>query len=151
MSTLDLPVRTTARTTVNFGRLVLSALRTFSGLAVVVGAAIFLLLNDGTSGASSTPVGELPRHQTSGFSPRSALPPLLLFYLVATQADADLVAAEEYENWALEDRGAAEKRVHILFARNPVEEAAVHQVILREIAAARTPTVVTILDRRSSD
>ena len=54
------------------------------------------------------------------------------------------MAADDYENWASGDRGASEKRVHILFARDSAEEAAVHQVILREIAAARTPTVVTI-------
>jgi len=61
------------------------------------------------------------------------------------------VAAEDYDNWASGDRGASEKRVHILFARSSEEEAAVHQMILREIGAARTPPVVTIVDRRSSD
>jgi hypothetical protein len=151
MSTLHPPISPTARTTVNFGRFVLSALQTLSGLAVVIGTVIFLLLNDGTGGVSSSLAGEQPRPQASAFSPGSAIPPQLMFYLVATQAEADLVAAEDYDNWASGDRGASEKRVHILFARNPAEEPSVHQVILREIGAARTPPIVTIVDRRSAD
>jgi hypothetical protein len=149
MTTLK-PIRTTARTTAHAGRSVLSALRTFSGLAVLLVAVFFVILNDGAGGTSSSPAPEIAP-QVSAVSPRFTVTPLLMFYLVATQAEADLVAAEEYENWASGDRGASERRVHILFTRDPVEEAAAHQVILREIAAARTPTVVTVQDRRGSD
>jgi hypothetical protein len=71
-----------------------------------------------------------------------------MFYLVSTQAEADLAAAEDYENWASGDRGASERRVRILLARTPDEEVVAQQAILRDISAAHTPSIVSIFDRR---
>ena len=150
MSTLDLPFRTTARTTIIAGQVLLSALRTFSGLAVILGAVLFLIFSDGNRPASSSPAAEQPGPQVSAVGARLAGSPLLMFYLVATQAEADLAAADDYDNWASGDRAASEKRVHILFARDSAEEAAAHQMILREIAA-RPPSVVGIVDWRGAD
>jgi hypothetical protein len=148
MTTLELPFRSTARTTAIAGLLVFSVLRTLSGLAVVLGVVVFVILNEGTDRSSGSPSAGQLRPRVSAIGASFATTPQLVFYLVSTQAEADLVAADDYDNWASGDRGASDKRVHILFARNPLEEAEVHRLILQEIGAARTPSVVTISDRR---
>ena len=149
MSTLDLPIRTTARTTAIAGRVVLSGLRTFSGLAVILGAVLFVILNDVDARGASDSLPADPQQRlivvTHG---RPAVASELVFYLVETQPQADLVAREDYENWAAGNGGGLDRAIHILFARDAGEEAAAYQLILQEVRDARQPPVVSIFDWR---
>ena len=53
MTTLELPIGTTA----GIWRTALSGLRTFSGLAVVLGVILFVIFSDGGAGGASTNQG----------------------------------------------------------------------------------------------
>jgi hypothetical protein len=76
-----------------------------------------------------------------------------MFYLVESQAQADLVAAEEYQIWA--DHGQIEmgldRHISVLFATTPIEEAAAHKLIVQQIGDVLRPSIVTVQDRRSAD
>ena len=134
------------------GRAVLAGLRTFSGLAVLLGAVLFVVFNGGdTGGAKSSEAAEPPHRVVIVTAGRAQWTLELVFYLVDSEAEADLVAAEDYENWDSSKGEGFDRQTQILYASDPAEEAAAHQMILQRIRAAHQPPIVSIFDHRFSD
>jgi hypothetical protein len=134
---------------------VLGLLRVLSGLVVLL-AAIVVMTQSPFSGeqAGTTARGS---HLAPNPSPVVGFPasplPTLVFYLVASQDQANEIAAREYEVWEAlraSSQHANDRSVHVLFAGNPAEEDAANADILQTIRASRIAPNVVIEDARTS-